>query len=389
MVLPPYKKFCELIMNKDKIENKIDHLNKNKKSLNNFQFLSYYKLSITKQTFFAKKLSFLIKSGITIIESITLIKNQTKSKSEIKTFERIIADVRNGKSLATSLERCHGTFGNFAINIIKAGELSGNLTQNLNYLSDELRKKEILRKKIVSSLVYPIIVTIATLGITFFLTMFIFPKIIPIFQSMNVQLPITTRMIIGFVKIIKDFGLYIFIGLSIIILGLITIIKNVKKIRYIYNGFIFKIPIFGKIAKNYNLTNLTRTFGILLKSGLSVIEALQITADTTNNLQYKKSLELTIKDVTKGKNISENISKYPKLYPEMLSHMVVVGEKTGNLSNTLIYLSEFYENEFDDQTKNLSSTIEPILMIIMGIMVGFIAISVITPIYGITNALHK
>lgn len=378
-------------MNKNIKENKIANQLKNRtlNSLKIFQFFSYYKLSINKQTFFAKKLSFLIKSGITVIESITLIKNQTKSKPEAKTFERIIGDVRNGKSLASSLERCHGTFSNFAINIIKAGELSGNLTQNLNYLADELRKKEILKKKIISSLVYPIIITVATLSITFFLTMFIFPKIIPIFQSMNVKLPITTKMIIKLVEIINNYGLYISLGLAIFIIGLILIIKKVKKVRYIYDGFIFKIPIFGKIAKNYNLTNLTRTLGILLKSGLSVIEALQITVDTTDNLQYKKSIEETIKNVTKGKNISEKITSYQNLYPEMLSHMIVVGERTGNLSNTLIYLSEYYENEFDDHTKNLSNTIEPVLMIIMGIMVGFIAISVITPIYGITSALHK
>jgi type IV pilus assembly protein PilC len=377
-------------MNNDKIENKIvSIISRTVTNFKNIQFFSYYKLSTRKQTFFAKKLSFLIKSGITVIESITLIKNQTKTKSEIKTFERIIADVRNGKSLASSLERCRGTFGNFAINIIKAGELSGNLTQNLNYLADELRKKEVLRKKIVSSLIYPIIVTIATLGITFFLTMFIFPKIIPIFQSINIKLPFTTKMIICLVEIVKNYGLYIFIGLFIFIIGLILIIKNIPKVTYLYDGFIFKIPIFGKIAMNYNLTNLTRTLGILLKSGLSIVEALKITADTTDNLLYKKSIKETIKNVTKGKNISENINLYPKLYPEMLSHMIVVGERTGNLSNTLIYLSEFYENEFDDQTKNLSSTIEPVLMIMMGIMVGFIAISVITPIYGITSALHK
>lgn len=273
-------------MNKNIKENKIANQLKNRtlNSLKIFQFFSYYKLSINKQTFFAKKLSFLIKSGITVIESITLIKNQTKSKPEAKTFERIIGDVRNGKSLASSLERCHGTFSNFAINIIKAGELSGNLTQNLNYLADELRKKEILKKKIISSLVYPIIITVATLSITFFLTMFIFPKIIPIFQSMNVKLPITTKMIIKLVEIINNYGLYISLGLAIFIIGLILIIKKVKKVRYIYDGFIFKIPIFGKIAKNYNLTNLTRTLGILLKSGLSVIEALQITVDTTDNL---------------------------------------------------------------------------------------------------------
>ena len=118
-------------------------------------------------------------------------------------------------------------------------------------------------------------------------------------------------------------------------------------------------------------------------------EALLITADTIENLQYKEAFNDISRGVIKGKNVSERMRLYPKLFPEMLGHMIAVGEKTGNLSNTLIYLSEFYENEFDEQTKNLSSTIEPVLMIIMGIMVGFVAISVIAPIYEITNSLKR
>jgi type IV pilus assembly protein PilC len=360
---------------------------------NNFQNLSFFsyntKLSIRKQTFFAKRLSFLIKSGVTIVESISLIKDQTKIKSELRVFERIITDVKNGKTLALSLERCCGTFNNFSINLIKAGEISGNLTQNLSYLAEELKKKEILRKKIIGALVYPIIVTIATFGITGFLTMYIFPKILPIFQSLNAKLPLSTRMIIFIVNTIQNYGLYILLSLIFIIIGIIFLVKKVYKIRFSYDGFLMRIPIFGQIAKNYNLTNICRTMGLLLKSGISVTEALRITADTTNNLQYKNAFKKISVGVTKGKTVSENIILFPNLFPSMLAHLVAVGEKTGNLSNTLIYLSEYYENEFEDQTKNLSSTIEPVLMIIMGIMVGFVAISVITPIYEITTNINR
>jgi type IV pilus assembly protein PilC len=361
------------------------------KRFNGFKNINFfsYKLSTKKQTFFAKRLSFLIKSGVTVIEGISLIKDQTKTKSEIRIFEKIITDVKNGKSLATSLERCRGTFGNFAVNLIKAGETSGNLTQNLSYLADELRKKEVLHKKIIGALVYPIIVTIATFGITGFLTMYIFPKILPIFQSLNAKLPLSTRMIIFVVNVVQDYGVYILLSLIFIIAGLIVLIKKIHSVRFYYDGLIIKLPIIGGIAKNYNLTNICRTLGLLLKSGISVNEALHITANTTNNLQYKWALNEISKGVTKGKTVSENIILYKSLFPSMLGYMVAVGEKTGNLSNTLIYLSEFYENEFEDLTKNLSSTIEPVLMIIMGVMVGFVAISVITPIYEITTNLKR
>lgn len=360
-----------------------------KKSFEFSLFSSYASFSTKKQTFFAKRLSFLIRAGVPMLESIHVIKEQTKSKGEIKIFERIIADVSNGQTLSGSLARFKNVFGNFAINVIKAGENSGTLIDNLNYLADELKKKEMLRKKIMGAMLYPIIVTVATFGVTGFLTVYIFPKIIPIFQSLNAKLPLSTKIIMYITDVIRNDGLYIFLGLALFIFGIVMLIKKVPTVRFFYDGFLLRIPIFGPIVMNYNLTNTMRTLGLLLRSGISLTEALIVTSETTDNVRYKDAFKTISGGVMKGKTLSELIHKYPNIFPSMLTHMISIGEKSGNLSNTLIYLSEFYEHEFDDQTKNLSSTIEPILMIIMGIMVGFVAISVITPIYEITNSIHK
>ena len=370
-------------MNKYKI-----YLKKIKKYRSDINFFSQTKFSNRKQTFFAKRMSFLIKSEVPIVESISLIRDQTKSKSEIKIFNKIIADIKNGKSLAASLAG-HGIFGNFAVNIIRAGESSGTLTENLNYLADELKKKEILRRKILGALLYPLIVTIATLLITGFLVMYIFPKIIPIFESLKAKLPLSTRIIIFITNALKHDGLYILIGIIALIIIYLIVYKNVPKVRFFMHGLTLRLPITGGIAKNYNLTNACRTLGLLLLGGIPITEALLITADTTENLQYKKAFEDISSGVKRGKNISELLFLSPLLFPDMLGQMVAVGEKSGNLSNTLIYLSEFYENEFEDLTKNLSSTIEPVLMVVMGIIVGFVAISVITPIYEITNNIKR
>ena len=352
-------------------------------------FSSHAKFSVKKQTFFAKRLSFLIKAGVPMLESLHIIKKQAKSKSEISVFEKIASDLANGQSLAGSLSGFRGVFGNFAINIIKAGESSGTLTANLNYLADELKKKEMLRNKILSAMLYPIIITVATFGITGLLIIYIFPKILPIFQSLNAQLPLSTRIIIFLSDTIRNYGIYIFIGLAVFFIGLFLSIKYIPKVKFVFDGLILRLPFMGAVVKNYNLTNTTRTFGLLLKSGITLSEALLITSDTTENTQYKKAFHDISRGVLKGKNVSELIKLFPALFPDMLEHMVAVGEKSGSLSGTLIYLSEFYENEFDDLTKNLSSAIEPVLMIIMGILVGFVAISVITPIYEITNSLKR
>ncbi|OGI82474.1 hypothetical protein A3I95_02665 [Candidatus Nomurabacteria bacterium RIFCSPLOWO2_02_FULL_44_12] len=345
------------------------------------------RFSVKKQTFFAKRLSFLIRAGVPMLESLHVIKEQTKSKSEIKVFSRVLSDVTNGQTLAVSLARFKGVFGNFAINIIKAGESSGTLIQSLNYLADELKKKEILRKKIMSALLYPIIITIATFGITGLLIVYIFPKILPIFASLKAELPLSTRMIIAISNVVRNDGWYIFFGLAIIAAVVMVLIKKVHQVRFIYDGLILRVPLFGGIAKKYNLTNTLRTLGLLLKSGLTLTESLLITSDTTHNVQYKKAFNDTSMAVMRGKNMSDIFRQFPSLFPDMVGHMIGVGEKSGNLSTTLIYLSEYYENEFDDQTKNLSSSIEPALMIIMGVLVGFVAISIITPIYGITQHL--
>lgn len=358
-------------------------------TLPRFSFFSYTKFSIKKQTFFAKRLSFLIKAGLPILESLHVIKKQSKLASEISLFGKIIADVANGQSLASSLSKFKGVFGGFAINIIRAGESSGNLTINLNYLADELRKKDMLRSKILSAMLYPIIVTVATFSITGLLIVYIFPKILPIFASLHAKLPLSTRIIIYLSEILRNYGVYIFLGLGLLVLACFLLIKYVQRIKLVAHGLILHLPFVGGVIKNYNLTNTTRTLGLLLKSGISLSESLLITADTTDNMKYKKAFSEMSTEVLKGKNISESFELHSDIFPDMMSHMVAVGEKSGNLSTTLIYLSEYYENEFDDLTKNLSSAIEPVLMIIMGILVAFIAISVITPIYEITNSIKK
>ena len=362
-------------------------MNKYKKYLK-FDFFSYSKFSIKKQTFFAKRLSFLIKAGVPMLESIHVLKKQAQSKSETNVLSKVIADISNGQNLSTSLKRFKGVFGNFAINIIKAGESSGTLMQNLNYLADELKKKELLRKKIMSALLYPVIITIATFGITGLLIIYIFPKILPIFQSLKADLPLSTRMIIFVSNIARNYGGYIFLAFIITTIVIYVLVKKIPKVKFIFHGLILRIPFVGSIIRNYNLTNTTRTLGLLLKSGLSLTESLSITSDTTENLQYKKAYDDIAHGVVKGKSISEVINRSATIFPDMLSHMISIGEKSGNLSNTLIYLSEYYENEFDEQTKNLSSSIEPVLMIVMGILVGFVAVSIITPIYGITQHLQ-
>jgi type IV pilus assembly protein PilC len=346
------------------------------------------RFSIKEQVLFATRLSFLVRAGVPILESLTMLKRQTRSSSHGKIFDAVISDVSNGQFLSTSLSKFEHIFGNLAVNIIRVGETSGILSENLAYLANELKKKQALKRKIVGSLVYPIFVTIATLGITLLLTAYIFPKILPIFKSLNIALPFYTRLLIWTSSFIRSYGVFVFASSMLAAILIWLSLRKNDSFHFAIDRALLRIPIIGTLLKSYNTSNFCRTLGLLLKSSIPVVDAITVTARTTQNRVYRNEFSALAREVSTGNTLSTYLELRRDLFPNILSHMVAIGETTGNLSETLIYISELYENEVDEITKNMSSSIEPVLMIFMGIIVGFVAISVITPIYAITQNLH-
>jgi type II secretory pathway component PulF len=347
------------------------------------------RLSTRDQMFFARRLSFLVGSGVPLLESLEVLLEQASSRALTRVLARTVEDVRNGKSLAAALGRFSGQFGEFAVNIIRVGESGGALAVNLRHLAEELEKKDALRKKVVSALVYPVFITIATLGVTGLLTVYIFPKITPIFNSLNVDLPLTTRLLIGVSTFLREHGLALIGACVVLAAALVVLHRSVRVFRVFWDRLILTLPIAGGMVQYYNMATLSRTLGLLLKSGTSIVEALYTTRDTTRNLIYFAELDRAIAHVQGGENVSAHFRKHRGLFPPMVSHLVAIGERTGNLADTFIYLSEFYESEIDTSAKNLSNALEPALMIMMGVLVGFVAVSVITPIYEITQTLSR
>lgn len=347
------------------------------------------RLSTRDQMFFARRLSFLVGSGVPLLESLEVLLEQVSSRALTHVLTRTVEDVRNGKALAVALSRFSGQFGEFAINIIKVGESGGALATNLRYLAEELEKKDALRKKVVSALVYPIFITVATLGVTGLLTVYIFPKITPIFNSLNVDLPLTTRILIGVSAFLREYGLVLVGVLLVLAVILVVLHRNIRAFRALWDRMLLALPIAGGMVQYYNMATLSRTLGLLLTSGTSIVEALHTTRDTMRNLTYRAELDRAIEHVRAGEKISAHFRRHQRLFPSMVSHLVAIGERTGNLADTFIYLSEFYEGEIDTSAKNLSNALEPALMIMMGVLVGFVAVSVITPIYEITQTLSR
>jgi type IV pilus assembly protein PilC len=346
-----------------------------------------FRFNLRDQALFARRLSLLVRAGVPILESLQILKKQSRSRSVSRMFDHIIRDVANGRDLSRSLGRFRKVFGEFALNIIKVGETSGTLPENLIYLGTEIDKERELKRKVVGAMIYPILIVIMTFAVTALLTVFLFPKLLPIFQSLKVDLPWTTRLLLWISNFLIHYGFYLLIGIVVAIIGYFLLLR-LKPVRLFMHRVLIRLPLMGSFFQDYQLTSICRTLGLLLKGSMTVLEAVRITGDTTSNLAYQEELKGIHRIVAKGGTISTHMEKRPKLFPPLVSQMIAIGEKTGNLAETFVYVAEIYEQDLDEKTKRLQTVIEPLLMIFMGLIVGFVAVSIITPIYDITQHLQ-
>lgn len=343
--------------------------------------------SLQDQAFFARRLSMLIKSNVPILDALRMMKSQARSASISNMYDHMIATTSNGQFLWKGMAAYSKSFGDFSVNLIKVGEASGTLTENLYYLAEELDKKRELRRKFMSAMLYPAVVLVASLGVTCLLIIYLFPKLMPVFQSLKVELPFTTRALLYISTFLLNYWYLVLLGIAVFIIGFIFLLR-IKSVRYAVQRTVIGIPIIGTFVQDYHLANICRTFSMLLRGSVKVMEAVDVTASTTANLMYQKELFALSRAIARGSNISNHLEKSPHLFPPLTHQMVAIAERTGNLSETLMNLSQIYERDFDDRNKAIASLIEPVLMCVMGLIVGFIAISIITPIYAITQNIH-
>ncbi len=347
----------------------------------------FLRVSLQEQIFFAARLSMLIRAGVPILQSIRMIREQAKSKSSQFVYKQLVKEVEQGTYLFSALGKFRNIFGDFAVNLIQVGELSGTLQENLHYLGEELKKKQALQRQVRGALIYPAIVALATVVISIMLTVFVFPKVTPIFTSLNFKLPWMTRVLMSVSSVLTHEWWLVLLVLFVLVV-VTAMLLRVPKIKLFFHRYMFKIPAIGSLLQSYYLANISRTFGLLLKSEVPIVKAMAITADVTTNTAYKQALRVLETAIAHGKNISSLMDQDKQLFPSILSQMVGVGENTGNLSQSLFFLADMYEAEVADKSKNLSTVLEPVLLIVMGLLVGFIAISIITPIYQVTQHLQ-
>lgn len=346
------------------------------------------RLSLKEQCFFIKRLSFLIVAGTPLSESLVVLREQAGSRGQRILIEHLTEDVLGGQSLSRSLARFPRVFGDFAVSLVRVGESSGTLSENLQYLAEELQKRHALKNKMIGALLYPALISAATLGIVGFLMLYLFPKLLPVFESLHASLPLSTRIVIAVSGFLVHWGLL----MGLLLIGGIAagawLLRRNKTARALFDRVLLSLPLAGGMVRSFNIANACRTLGLLLVSGVSLGEALQLTADAMHNLVYKQHYRALAARVARGEKMSAGMRRYPAFFPDIMTHMISVGERSGSLSESLRYLAGLYEAEVDELTKNTSTLLEPVLMLVMGLLVGFIALSIITPLYGITQDLH-
>lgn len=335
---------------------------------------------------FARHLSVTIESGLPILDALKLIQKQTPSKNMAKVIDQIVKDVNNGMALSLALQKFDYVFGDFFINLVKVGETSGNLSEVLDHVSKELKKQKDVASRVRSALIYPGVIFAATIGVTVFLVVFIFPKILPIFVSLGVELPFSTKLVIALLRFVGSYGAITFFGIVLLVV-LIEILLSLPKIHLLWDRLLLKIPIVSGLVKQLTLASFTRSLSILLKSGMNIVDALDVAKGTFHNKYYQAEVKRVMESVRKGESVARYLNTRPELFPPMFTGMIQVGENTGNLEQNLLYLADYYESEVDEGLKNLISILEPVLLLFMGLAVGFVALAIITPIYKVTQGL--
>ena len=339
-------------------------------------------VAIVEKIMFSRNLAVMISAGVPITRALEVLSKQTKSKRFADAILKVRNDIRKGKSISDSLAKHPGIFDSLYISMVKSGDAVGNLTEVLELLAMHLKKEHDLRTRIKGALMYPSIILIAMGGIGALMMTMVVPKIAAIFEELDTELPFLTRIIIGISNFIANYWIFIFISIPILLYFFKKVFSTKMGKRWI-SWILLKTPIFKELTRKINSARFARTMSSLVGGGVPILEGILITRDTLGNAYYRDSLDKIYQDVKAGKSLFESIQKFENIYPGLIVQMVRVGEETGSLEEVLKRIAEFYEEEVDNTTKNLSTIIEPILMLVIGLAVGIFAVSMIQPMYSL------
>jgi type IV pilus assembly protein PilC len=342
------------------------------------------KVSYKDLVVFSRQLSTLVASRVPILQSLRILESQVGSKALVIVVRNLIASIESGQSLSLAMMRHPEVFGSVYINLVKSGEAAGTLANSLSYLADQLEKDYELRSKVKSAVTYPAFVLSALVIVGVLMFKFVLPKLTVVLKEQGAELPIISRWLINFTDFFEVYWwivLLVLIGTTVALRSYIFTVHG----RYLWDSLKMKLPVVGGILKRIYMARFARNLSTLVTGGIPIIQALRIIAEVVNNAVYRDILLATAEQVTNGKSISESLMKYEE-FPPLVTQMVRVGEQTAELDSILLKLANFYEKEVDSQISTLSSLLEPVIMVILGIGVGLLVAGVLLPIYNLASS---
>jgi len=333
-----------------------------------------------------RNLGSMITAGLTVSRALSVIERQTKNPKLKMVVTKMVARINKGDGFAESLKEFPDVFNDLYVAMVRAGEEGGNLASTLQTLAIQMDRTNTLKKKIKGAMIYPSIVMIVMVVIGILMMIFVLPQITGVFESMDTELPATTQFLIATSNFLVNYTVLALGGMLAAIVGFIYALRTTWG-KIATSWIIPRLPVIGTMAKETNAARTARTLSSLLNSGVDVLQSIEITEEVLQNVFYKKILKEAGERVEKGTALSEVFIEREDLYPILVGEMILVGEETGQIAGMLGELAEFYENEVERKTKDLSTIIEPLLMVVIGGGVGFFALALIAPIYSIGDAI--
>lgn len=332
-----------------------------------------------------RQLATMIEAGLVLSESLDILEDQQENPRFKKIIHSISSDVKGGLDFASSLEKYPDAFPPLYSKLVRAGQASGRLDTILLQLATNLEKDREFQSKVRGAMIYPIVIVTMMLGVMMVMVFFVMPKLISLYKDSGIELPMPTQIMLGVANFLINFWWAVLLLIIICVVGFRHYVATPEG-RLLIDKLLLKIPVIGRVISLVILTNFTRTFGLLLASGLSILESIKIVSEIVGNMVYKNGLEIGYQGVERGLPFSTQLLGL-SFFPKIVGQMTKTGEETGKLDEIMRKLSDYFEQEADNSLKNITTLIEPIVLVVLGIGVGFLVVSVILPIYQLTTTI--
>ena len=336
---------------------------------------------------FIRNLGSMLSAGLPLSRALSVIQRQTKNPRLSLTINAIADDIRGGNTLHEAFGKFPHVFPKLLVAMVRAGEEGGDLSSALKLTSEQMERMHTLKKKVRGAMLYPCIILVAIFVIATLMMMFVVPTLAETFKEAHAALPLSTQIIVGISDALAAHTILV-LGSIVLFVVLIIVALRTAAGKHFSNYVFLHIPLISGMVREVNAARTARTLSSLVSSGVDVLTALEITRDVVQNVYFKVVIDEARESVRQGQPLSVTFVKHEKLYPAFVGEMMAVGEETGETAEMMKHLAEFYEDEVDRKTKDLSTIIEPFLMMFIGVAVGFFAISMITPIYSLSQNIN-